>query len=211
MLAPSPQFLVLQYITLEDINHLCLFVYMVTVCIHIVQMDVSMQKVLGLEPLHEGQECRKTLMTTIGVVTEAQRGCVGDQNVYIPSMKHSIEQKSGCHLEHSEKHFLLGELMLALVVAHRTAQAGNDEVLLAVVEHLSVDVVSTEAGKHLHFSVGVSILHDRLGIRGELMKELKVMVAEHKEKRFVQAGDDELIVLERKIARCNDDIDVCIP
>jgi hypothetical protein len=43
------------------------------------------------------------------------------------------------------------------------------------------------------------------------MKELKVMVAEHKEKRFVQAGDDELIVLERKIARCNDDIDVCIP
>lgn len=211
MFATPPQLRVLQYITLENINHLRLLIYMLAICVHIMQMNMPVQQIPWFEPLHEGQEGGKALMATVGVITKSQGSCMGDQNIYIPPTKYTVEQKAGNHLEHPEIHFTLGELMRALVVAHRPAQAGDDKILLSIVENLSIDKVAAEAGQHLHFPIGVSILHDRLGVRGELVQKLKIMIAEHKKERLVQAGDDELIVFERQVTGCNDRIDIGIP
>ena len=63
------QLWIFQDVALEDIDDLGLFVHMIAICIHVVKMDMPMQEISGLEPLHECQKGGEPLMTSIGIIT----------------------------------------------------------------------------------------------------------------------------------------------
>lgn len=154
-------------------------------------------------------------MASVGIIPKAQGGRMGHQDVDIPSPEHTVEYQLGHHLEHSEEHFILGELMFALVVLHGTAKACNDQIMLIVVQHLPIDKVSPEGRQQLHPTMGIGI-HVHIGIAvldagTELVQVLKVMVSKYKVEGFVQGRKDELIVFQGKVTRGDDQIDIGIP
>ena len=83
--------------------------------------------------------------------------------------------------------------------------------MLVVVQNLSISILTAKGWVELHFPIGITILQNRLHIGSELAEELQVVIAKDKVERFVQRRDDELIVLQGKIASCDDYIDIGIP
>ncbi len=147
-------------------------------------------------------------MRQIDSVPETERRSVGKENIHIPATDDSIVDQAGHHLHHPPEHLSIGELVLAVVVAHRTAKTGDDELVALVVTYLSVNELSAER----RYSAGVPM---KLMIRGPvvrkvLMQMFLVVVSKDEVEGLVQHGDDELIILQRQIARRENEVHIPI-
>ena len=83
-------------------------------------------------------------MWQIDSVPEPERRGMGKQDIHISAANDSIEDHPRDHLHDPQEHLKVGELMVAVVVAHLTAKTCDDELVTLVVAHPPIDELAAE-------------------------------------------------------------------
>ena len=93
-------------------------------------MNVSVDKVSGLENLHKPEKGLKAQVAPVVFVMDAPWRGVGKEYVHKTAEKNAVPQKPGNEFYYFKEHFKLGILIWPPVVAHGPSQPRHNEVFL---------------------------------------------------------------------------------
>ena len=162
-------------------------------------MNMSMYQVLGLEFSHEPEECLESGMALIVAIADSPGGSMGYEDIQISAETKAVVEEFGNHLEYPEIHFEFGELMVSLIVPHRTAQSSQQQSGGCIAHYQAIDEIASDAPTQpgpvepdIERIIGTTA-------SGELAQILDMMVSKDKVERLVQRGNDELVVFQRQV------------
>jgi hypothetical protein len=93
-------------------------------------MNMTVNKVFGLENLHEPKICFKPPMAFIIFIVNALWRGMSKKYIKKTAVKKPVPQKTWNKLRYFEKHFKIRKLIGTVVVAHGTSKPGYDKISL---------------------------------------------------------------------------------
>jgi hypothetical protein len=168
----------------------------------IIQVNMAVNEVFGLEGFHKPEKGIKPPMTLVAFVVNAPGRRMGQKYVHPTAVKHTVPQKPGEKPENLDIHFKIRILIEPLIVTHGASQPGDDESFLNF--NFCSDMDSARTAKFLVYI----ILIGNPGGTAEIPHFFNMVVAKHKEQGFVQAGNDKIQVIQGKIPGRKDQIHI---
>jgi hypothetical protein len=154
---------------------------------------MTMNKVFGFKSLHKPQKNLETPVAGVVLVVNSEGGGVGQEYVQITAPKQAVEKQPGDEFDDLPAHPGVGKLVFPPVIAHGAAEPGEYEGPFAL-----------DAGTYMGrpASGGIVPLERKSRIFNFLviiMKILQIMVAENKEKGFIDTGNNEIKIIQGEI------------
>jgi hypothetical protein len=169
----------------------------------IVEVDMAVDEVFGLENPHEPQKNLETPVAWVLLVVDVPGRSMGQEYVQKPSPEDPVDDQGGEDLEHFQKHPKFSVLVIPPVIHPGAPQTGDNAPLLK--PHLGTDMDRARA-------LGDTILRPGEGAGFFIaVKFVEVMVPKDKEEGFVEAGHDEFQVFQGKIPGAEHQIDILKP
>jgi hypothetical protein len=167
----------------------------------IVEVDMAVDEVFGLENPHEPQKNLESPVAGVLLVVDVPGRGMGQEYVQKAPPEDPVDDQGGDELEHFQKHLEFGVLVIPPVIHSGAPQTGDDAALLK--PHPGADMDGAR-------SLGDILLPG--GTEGVVaMKFVEVMVPKDEEEGFVKAGNDEFQVFQGKIPGAEDQIDILKP
>jgi ACT domain-containing protein len=166
----------------------------------IIQVNMPVDKVSGPENLHKPQKSLKTPMAFVAFVVNALWRGMGKEYIHKTAQKNTVPHKPGNELYSLKVHLKIGILVWPPVVSHGTPQPRHYEMFLD--PDFGAQVGCAAAGE---FPPRVSHVQS-FPVFFVMLYLIRMVVPEHEKQGLVQAGNDKVKIIQRKVPGRKDQI-----